>query len=162
MRFSGAPILRLGARLVPWLKRWKSLHLNCADTDEHGTLTGIAYDRVALALIPLLRDLTNRIEHLEGAPVTEWPESPSYDDTALWDEVTAYGSEEPEQPMPSNERRNCCQRRTCTSTLGQANHDGLTPANLEGAVPGSGGSPVHRLTNCWRTNERDRREPCDR
>ena len=69
--------------------------------DEHGTLTGIAYDRVALALIPLLRDLTNRIEHLEGAPVTEWPESPSYDDTALWDEVTAYGSEEPEQPMPS-------------------------------------------------------------
>lgn len=66
--------------------------------DSHGNLTGIAYERVALALIPFLRDLTNRVETLEGADVTVWPMSPTYDDTALLDEVTAYGLEVIEPP----------------------------------------------------------------
>lgn len=69
--------------------------------DEEGNLSGVAYDRVALALIPILRGLTNRVEALEGAPATVWPASPVYDDTALWDEVTGYGSEEPETPYPT-------------------------------------------------------------
>jgi hypothetical protein len=74
--------------------------------DTDGNLTGIAYDRVALALFPILRDLVNRVEAVEGQPLTVWPESPSYDDTALLDEVTAFGAypQEPadvgQQPTP--------------------------------------------------------------
>lgn len=57
-----------------------------------GLLTGIAYDRVAIALIPLLRGLTNRVEMLEGAAATSWPQSPTYDDEALVDGITSYGA----------------------------------------------------------------------
>ena len=66
--------------------------------DPDGRVTGVAYDRVGVALIPIIRHLLNRIEVLEGREPTVWPESPTYDDTALWDEVLAYGAADPVSP----------------------------------------------------------------
>ena len=68
--------------------------------DPDGSMTGIAYDRVGVALIPIIRCLVNRIESLEGATLTVWPDSPTWDDTDLIDEVTAYGAFEKEAPLP--------------------------------------------------------------
>lgn len=69
--------------------------------DPDGRLTGVAYDRVGVALLPILRDLVNRVETLEGREPTAWPESPSYDDSALWDEVLSYGFADPVPIAPT-------------------------------------------------------------
>ena len=66
-----------------------------------GELNGIAYDRGFLALIPLMRVLLNRIEALEGGPITQWSDSPVYDDTAMLDEIAAYGAFPEESPSPA-------------------------------------------------------------
>lgn len=56
---------------------------------DTGELNGVSYDRIGPALLPLIRSLVNRIEVLEGKPQTEWPESPIYDDSELWDTINA-------------------------------------------------------------------------
>ena len=65
-----------------------------------GTLEGISYDRIGPALFPIIRNLLNRIEALEGSPLTEWPDSPVYDDTELMDQITKYGNEPQETEAP--------------------------------------------------------------
>lgn len=70
----------------------------CTFDESTGELNGIAYDRMGAALLPLIRNLLNRVETLEGNEATEWSTSPTYDDTALLDEVTAYGQYEEEEP----------------------------------------------------------------
>ena len=72
--------------------------------DENGDLSGVAYDRMGAALIPILRKMQNEIEELKGEKLTEWPNSPVYDDTELLDEVLAFGAEpQEEEQSTSNE-----------------------------------------------------------
>lgn len=72
--------------------------------DEYGDLSGVAYDRMGAALIPILRKMQNEIEELKGEKLTEWPESKIYDDTELLDEVLAFGAEpQEEEQSTSNE-----------------------------------------------------------
>lgn len=52
--------------------------------DLDGAPDGLAYDRLAIALIPALRNFAERISALEGAPAPEWATPPVYDDTATW------------------------------------------------------------------------------
>lgn len=40
--------------------------LNMLVTEENGTITGIQYDRIGVALIPVIKELKNKLEKLEG------------------------------------------------------------------------------------------------
>ncbi|WP_159795630.1 hypothetical protein [Puerhibacterium puerhi] len=69
--------------------------------DVDGKPNGFAYDRLAAELILVLRDLTNRIEVLEGKEPTAWQPSPVYDkfaDDDIISEIYGYDPEESEEP----------------------------------------------------------------
>ncbi len=62
-------------------------------TDADGAPDGLAYDRVAVALIPTLRALVERVCALEGTPAPEWAEAPEYDDTETWAAIAQLAEE---------------------------------------------------------------------